>query len=120
MSESREFPTLPKQGEDEAIRLIELFKTRLKVAADEVIGDLYSDIMPHIETDSWFNFQNDILSGLKDYSDRKVRTRYDFKQIRKQILKEYRVELIEDLNQDHLEAIEKLKKENEFLHSLGR
>jgi hypothetical protein len=78
-NESREFPTLPQQGEDEAIKLIELFKTRLKVVADEVIGDLYSDIMPHIESDSWNNFQNDILSGMKDYSDRKVRTCYDFK-----------------------------------------
>lgn len=120
MAEEREFPTLPEDGEKEAMSLIELFKDKLKAAADEAIGDLYSDIMPHIESDSWFNFQNDILSGLKDYSDRRVRTRYDFKQIRQIILEEYREELIEDLNQDHLVEIEQLKKENEFLHSLGR
>lgn len=117
MTEPREFPTLPQQGEEEAVKLIELFKTRLKVAADEVICDLYSDIMPHIESDSWLNFQNDILSGLKDYSDRRVRTRYDFKQVRKQIFEEFRAELIEDLNNDHLEEIERLSKALEFAYN---
>jgi hypothetical protein len=117
MTDQQNFPELPADGEQEAIKLIESFKEKLKAAADEAIGDLYSDIMPHIESDSWFNFQNDVLSGLKDYSDRKVRARYDFKQIRKQILDEYRSELVEDLNQDHLYEIEQLKKELKFLYA---
>lgn len=46
------YPTLPEPGAQEAQELIERFKQQLKTAAEFAIADLYTDILPHIESDA--------------------------------------------------------------------
>lgn len=105
------YPSLPEQGEQEAQKLIDSFKERIKKAADEVISEFYCDTAMYIESDSWMNFRNEIMEGFKNYDNRKIQNLYDFKTIRQSILKHHRADIIDDLNQDHLEEIESLKKQ---------
>lgn len=39
------------------------FKERMKKLADEVLGDIYCNLMPHIEHDSWTNYRNYLNEG---------------------------------------------------------
>ena len=107
------FPNLPEDGAKEAQALIDEFKKRLTAAAEEVIGTLYCDVMPHIESDSWTNFRNHLMDGLRNYGNRKIQGEYDFKGIRQAILREFRDEIIADLNQDMIAEIADLKKKLE-------
>jgi len=104
------YPELKDPGAKEVQQLIDKFKKELKKAANEAIGQLYCDIAIHIESDSWTNFRNDLMDGFKNYDNRKVQGEFDFAQIRKEIYKEYRKELIIDLNQDLVKEVESLKK----------
>ena len=113
---SEEYPLYPLLSEDgikEAQTLVDGFKQALIKAATEAISGLYCDITPHIESDSWSNYRNDLIDGLRNYNNRLVQGEYDFKQIRQQIYLEYRDDIIKDLNQDMLEEIESLKKQLE-------
>ena len=114
------FPELSENGQVEAMALIEKFKDAIKKVADGVIGDLYTDVIPYIESDSWLNFKNDMMDGFKDYGNTKIHAEYNFKAIRKQIYKEYRDEIIVDLNQDLVEEIEKLKSHVKILQETRR
>jgi hypothetical protein len=105
------YPELSEEGCQEAQILIDRFKNQLKKAADEIIGDLYVDVPAYIESDSWTNFRNTLMAGFKNYGNRKIQGDYDFKEIRAQIYKDFREEIIEDLNQDNLKKIEELEKE---------
>jgi len=114
MSRADEYPLFPELSEaarEEAVQLIESFKEKLKKVAEEIIGDLYCDILPYIESDSWTNFRNDLLDGFLNYNNRKIQGEYDFAKIRRAIFEEYRNEIIKDLNQDLLKENEELKKE---------
>lgn len=104
------FPELPETGKQEVEALLARFKTALAKVADEAISELYVELVPHIESDAWGNFRNQIVAGLRNYGNRHVQAAYDFKQIRQAILEEYRVDLIVDLNQDLVEENESLKK----------
>ncbi len=112
------FPELPEAGQKEAQDLIDKFKEKLKIAADEAIGDFYCGVMPFIESDSWTNFRNAIMDGFKNYNNRKIQGEYNFKEIRQQILKEYRDDLIKDLNQDMVKETEQLKETINTLQEL--
>jgi len=111
MNEYPLFPELPEGGDEEVVALVERFKDVLKKAADDVIGDLYVDIAPHIQSDAWTNFRNDLMDGLRNYRNRKMQASHDFKQIRAAIYKEFREEIIADLNQDLMEEVESLKED---------
>ena len=54
-----------------------------------------------------------ILDGYKNYNNRKIQAAYDFKKIRAEIYKEYREDIVNDLNQDMLKEIEELKQDLE-------
>ena len=110
------YPTLAEAGEGEAQELIDKFKEAITAAADLAIGDLYCDILPWIEGDSWTNFRNKILDGLCDYKNASTYF-YDFKKIRKAIFEEYREDIIKDLNQDMVKEIETLKSTIEWLQN---
>lgn len=105
-----ETPKLTKEAEEQAFQLLEKFKTDMVKMAENVISDLYCDIIPFIESDSWCNFRNEVMAGFKDYNN-KAKAEFDFKAIRQQILKENRAEIIHDLNQDLVKENEQLKKE---------
>ena len=105
------YPELTEEGKQEAVALIESFKVAVSRAAEEVIGNLYADILPYIETDSWTNYRNELMDGLRNYNNRKIQAQYDFKKIRQAILEEHREDIIADLNQDMVEEIYTLKAE---------
>lgn len=105
------FPELSADGEKEALLLLEKFKEKLKRVADEAIGDLYVDMSCYIESDAWTNFRVKLMDGLRNYDNRKIQSMHDFKEIRKQIYKEFRDEIIEDLDQDNVEKIEELEEQ---------
>jgi hypothetical protein len=62
-----EFPELPEKGIKEAEALIEAFKVRVKKAAAQTIGELYGNVMPYIETDSWTNYREACRLALHHY-----------------------------------------------------
>ena len=112
------YPTLTEPGAQEAQELIERFREQLKGAAECAIADLYTNILPHIESDAWANYRNAMMEGFKDYNNRKVQGEYDFKEIRQQIYKDFRDDVIKDLDQDNLKEIERLKREVEHLREM--
>jgi hypothetical protein len=109
------YPELSRAGAEEAQQLVERFKEQMKKAADEAISDLYCDIAVHIESDSWTNYRNKLMDGFKDYNNRLVQGEFDFKDIRQQIYKEFREDIIKDLDQDNLKRIADLETEVERL-----
>lgn len=111
------FPELQEGGAEEAQELIDKFRNMLKIEAANVMSlvmdEFYYNIVPHIESDAWTNYRNDLMNGLKNYRNRKIQGEFDFKEIRQSIFREFKDEIIKDLNQDHLESIESLKKQLE-------
>lgn len=105
------YPKLTEAGQQEAVALIESFKRALKKAAKEVISNLYCDAIFYIESDSWTNFRNELMDGLRNYGNRRIQGEYNFKQIRRQIFEDFKDEIIKDLDQDNLERIKKLEDE---------
>uniref|UniRef100_A0A6H1ZZY0 Uncharacterized protein n=1 Tax=viral metagenome TaxID=1070528 RepID=A0A6H1ZZY0_9ZZZZ len=116
MEEFPLYPELSEEGKQEAQRLIDAFKEKLKKAAVEVIGDLYCDAADFIESDSWSNFRNTVMDGFRNYNNRKLQARWDFAEIRAAIFKQFRDEIIPELNQDLVKENEKLKKDVERLN----
>lgn len=41
------------------------FRNKMRDIADETLGDLYVNVMPHIEMDSWQNYRNVLRSELE-------------------------------------------------------
>lgn len=103
------YPELSEVGKQQAQKLVDSFKAQLKKTADGVLGELYCDVVAHIESDSWTNYRNDMMAGFKNYNNRFVQGEHDFKTIRQQIFKEFREDIIKDLNQDMVKEIEELK-----------
>ena len=81
------YPTLSEPGKEEAQKLIDQFKVDLTNAADEVLGKMYCDVIPHIESDSWTNYRNAMMDGFRNYDNRMVQGEHDFKDIRAEIYK---------------------------------
>ena len=111
------YPMLPEAGGEEAQKLIDGFKKLLVKAAEEALGDLYCGLIPHIESDSWANYRNEMMDGFRNCDNRLIQGEYDFKEIRQQILKHHRKDIINDLNQDLLEENKKLKEDVERLRN---
>lgn len=103
------YPDLPEGGAEQAQALVNCFKEDLKKAAEEVLSTLYTDVVPHIQSDSWLNFRNDLLDALKGYSNVKLKMPHDFKTIRRNMLRDFHDEIIADLNQDLVEEVAALK-----------
>lgn len=115
MNEYPLYPELSEEGKKEAQQIIDGFKEKMKKVVDEIIGDAYCDVVNYIESDSWSNFRNQIMDGFKDYDNRKITAKYDFKEIRQSILKHHREEIIKDLDQDNLKEIDDLKNRIKYL-----
>ena len=109
MGEYPLYPELSEEGQKEAVALIEDFKAKLKKAADETIGELYCNVMPYIETDSWTNFRNELMAGFRDYGNRKIQGEYDFKQIRAAIFNDFREEIMAEMPEELREENARLR-----------
>ena len=90
----------------ECERLIESFKKNLTKAADEAISNLYVDILPHIESDTFLNFKNDAMSAIKGYATRYVLDTGDYTglAIRNQIYQEHKEEIAKLIDQDPVDG----------------
>lgn len=111
---SKEFPLYPElseEGKKEAEAVVELFKAKFKKAAEECLGEIYTEIPSYIESDAWVNFRNALMSGFRNYGNRKLQADYDFKQIRQEIFFQFRDEILKDLDQDNLAKIDELQAE---------
>jgi len=111
-------PKLTEEGKIEAALLVKKIVENIKKELDD--NSFYCDIPLYIESDSWNNFTNSLLEGLKDYSSAKVIHAYDFKKIREVMLRDFRDEIINDLNQDHLIEIKVLKERIKTLEKFNR
>lgn len=115
-----DFPTLTEEGKKQAERLIEGFKVGMARAAERAIGEFYGDILPYIESDAWSNFRQQIVEEVCGYGRTLTRDSLDAKHIRYALLKHHRAEIIEDLNQDHLDRIAQLEKQVAMLQEMRR
>ena len=102
------FPKLTEEGEKQAQLIMDSFKPRIKALVDEMMSDLYCDVAYHIESDSWTNYRNELMDGLKGYGDNASSHEHDFKELRKVIYEKNKEEINKDLNQDLLEENAKL------------
>lgn len=87
-------------------QLMSNFKDEVLKVQVQTIDEYYCGLLPYFEDDLIANIKTSIIRDLK-YSDKKGTL--DFKEIRKKIFEENKTEIIEDLNQDNLKEIERLK-----------
>jgi hypothetical protein len=111
------YPELPQAAAEEAQCMLSKFKEQINKIANETISDLYVNILPYIESDVWNNFRNELVDGFRDYNNRKIQGKYEFKEIRTKIYKDFREEIIKDLNADLVEENERLKKTIEYFQN---
>lgn len=105
------YPSLSEEGALEAQAVIDGFKKEMLESAKRALSDVYADVALYIESDSWTNFRNNIVAGLRNYGHNRIHTSYDFKAIRAAIFHDFREEIIEDLQTDILKENEELKAE---------
>jgi hypothetical protein len=109
------FPELDEQGKLEAQKLIDRFKENMMKIAEEVLGDLYCDVVVHIETDSWTNYRNKMMDGLMDYGNQTLLKQKSYRALRGKLLHDYAPKIIDDLNKDLLDEIAELKRQIESM-----
>lgn len=109
------YPELTEQGKQEAQRIMDSFKPKLKKLMDEVLGELYTDVSFDVESDHWTNYRNALMEGLKGYSEGRAKCPHVFKELRQAIYRNHKDEIVADLNQDLVEENEQLKRHVEQL-----
>jgi len=93
----------------EAQAYLDSFKARMKKTADEIIGELYSNVMPYLDTDTWTNYREALRLELEhEYKYSKFKCAWA-KNFRRAVLVENRDKLVELLNHDLLERIKTLE-----------
>lgn len=104
---------LSEKGQQEAIELVERFKGELKAVAEKAISGLYCDLIPHIETDAWTNYREQLRIELQKHyvqqatvSDEGAWAMY----VREAIFKQFRAELEQGVIADLTKRIEFLEK----------
>ena len=99
------YPELTEQGKIEAQAIMDSFKPRLKDMMDEALGELYCDVIQHIESDTWSNFRTSIIDAMRGYkmTGESKMMDYELKVIRDAVYNDHKDELIKDLNKDLLE-----------------
>ena len=105
------YPELTEQGKEEAQKIMDSFKVKLKKLMDEVLADLYTDVSYYVESDHWTNYRNALMDGFRGYGGGKPNHEYDYKELRQSIYKNHKNEIVADLNQDLVEENERLMAE---------
>lgn len=95
------YPELTEEGKQEAQRIMDSFKPKLKEMMEDVMRDLYTDVSCYVESDHWTNYRNKILAGFAGYT--KGNHNYDFKELRQAIYNNHKEAIVKDLNQDLVE-----------------
>lgn len=114
------YPSLTEAGEEEAQKIMDSFKPRIKDLIDELMGDLYVDVGMHVASDHWTNYRNQLMDGFKGYKQGSTNHKYDFKELRQAIYDNNKDEIIKDLNQDLVDENVKLKEQIQTLYDQAR
>jgi hypothetical protein len=109
------YPELTEQGKEEAQKIMDSFKPRLKELMDEVLSDLYTDVSYYVDSDHWTNYRNALMDGFKGYGGGKANHQYDYKELRQAIYQNHKDEIVKDLNQDLVEENKRLSDQIERL-----
>ena len=112
------YPELTEQGKEEAQRILDSFKPKIASLVNEILGEIYKDVVFHIESDSWINYRNQLMDGFKGYTDGRKAHSSDFKELRQAIYNNHKGEIIKDLNQDLVEENKRLAEEVDRLREL--
>lgn len=95
--------------QEEAQAFIDKFRKRMKDIADETLGELYVNVMPYIDTDTWINYREALRSELEHeykYSRFKEEWAVNF---RRAVFVENREEISKLIEQDVLKRIKHLE-----------
>ena len=109
------YPNLTEAATKEVQVIMDKFKVKMLEVCEDALSELYTDVSMYVESDHWQNYRNQIMAGFKNYDNRKIQAEHDFAKIRKEIYKEFREQLIPDMNKDLLEEIDRLKKQIDWL-----
>lgn len=88
---------------------IEKFRSRMKAIADETFGELYVNLMPYLETDTWTNYREALRLELEHeykFSNFKQDWATNF---RRAVFVENREEISKHIEQDILKRIKHLE-----------
>jgi hypothetical protein len=110
------YPSLTDQGKEEAQKIMDSFKPKLKSLMDQVMSDLYTDVSYYIESDHWTNYRNALMDGFMGYGGGKPNHSHEYKELRQAIYRNHKEEIVKDLNQDLIEENNSLKTQIEQLH----
>jgi hypothetical protein len=109
------YPALTEQGEKEAQIIMDTFKKKMAVVADEVISSFYTDVSFYVESDHWTNYRQSMINGLMGYKKVGTEDSYGFKELRTAIYTGNKEEIIKDLNADLVLENQQLKERIEQL-----
>jgi len=104
---------LSEKGEQEFMELLAKFKREMKQISDHVIGDLYSEVLPYIESDAWLNYREHLrLEVQNKYINKETLTSDEAwaKFIREAIFVQFREELEQGIIRDQQTKIAFLEK----------
>lgn len=101
--------TLSEREQNQAEELLQSFANRMRDLADEVIGEVYVELLPYIATDTWSNVRTRFVSDLTTYPQICEHSKFDAKELRKSMLAEYHDEIVNDTIEDLQEQIEDLR-----------
>ena len=107
----------PEKIQEEAQSFIDSFKVKMKAIAEETLGELYSKVMPYIETDTWTNYREALRMELEhEYKYSKFKKDWATS-FRRAVFVENREEISNLIGQDIIKRIkflEDLKQEFEM------
>ena len=91
---------LSEQGQKDAEEIYKSFAKRIKSLCDEALGELEVNCLPHLETDAWTNYREELRIELAhEYKYSKFKDDWA-KDLRRAILIENKEELVSLLNKD--------------------
>jgi len=109
-------PELTEQGKQQAQLVMDKFKKDMSNAVKEAMDVFYTDVVIHIESDSWLNYQNAIIHALYSYTAISKEDHYAKAEVRSAIYAGAKEEIDKDLNQDLVEKIKSLEDQIEMIH----
>lgn len=103
-------------------RLVNNFKKKMLSAAEDAMATFYCDILPHIESDVFLNFKTHALSAVKGYAreDALRGDSYSGVEIRNQIYRDHKDEIVKLLDGDNLKRIKQLEEDLKRERSYNR
>jgi hypothetical protein len=106
--------SVPEHGKTVEQRIFSEFTNKFKKLTSEILGEVETDFLPHIETDLVLNERDEVINALTSKwnnpnAERFVIGSYEAREIRARIFEENRDTIITELDQDNLKKIAELE-----------